>query len=414
MIERFLTAVLALALAAPPAPSLPAGVSPLPEALGRKIGELLKTAEQYRGLPLRRPVPSGSVDEATLRRKMVEEFQRDLPPAKSESIETALHAFGLLPEGYTYAKDYVELLTAQVGGFYDPDQDYLALVRRDLGEWGEGAEAVEEGVLIHELVHALQDQHFDLGAYASGEPLQDGDAARIAVIEGDATRTMFNAMAGSEMDRQPATVERMQGLLADPRKLLETAKTMPGLAALIEAPAWFRDGLIFSYFEGFVFCSSARAKGGRELIDRAFTTDPPRSTEQILHPEKWHTKRDDPVAVALPDLAAAFPGYSKAAEAQLGELGVRTLMRQALKDNDRAAAVAAGWGGDRFAVFRKDAGRVLVWVTEWDSDADAAEFLAAARQLGPDWTPRRASPKRVVVTRGVLGEEQRKALGRAL
>ncbi len=403
MIERFLTVLLAVAL--------PMGVAPLPEPLAQKIGELLKTAEQYRGLAMRRPVPSGSVDEATLRQKMTEEFQRDLPPAKTEPIETALRAFGLLPESYTYAKDYVELLTAQVGGFYDPDHDYLALVRRDLGE---GADGVEEGVLIHELVHALQDQHFDLDAYVTGEPLRDGDTARVAVVEGDATRVMFNAMAKAEMDQQPATEEMMRGLLADPQKLLETAKTMPGMSAMIAAPAWFRDGLIFSYFEGFVFCSSAKRKGGQELLDRAFTTDPPRSSEQILHPEKWHTKRDDPVAVTLPDLAAALPGYAKAAEAQLGGAGIRTLLRQALQDNGKAAAVAAGWGGDRFAVYRKDAGRVLVWVTEWDSEADAAEFLGAAKKLGPDWQARRASPKRVVVTRGALEKEQRKALDAAL
>src|SRR6185369_9375758 len=119
-------------------------------------------------------------------------------------------------------------------------------------------------------------------------------------------------------------------------------------------------------------------------LDYAFAKDPPRSTEQLLHPEKWLDRRDDPIELAWPDLAAALPGWKKAAEGQMGEEGILILLRQARKEPQKepeteptAATVAGGWGGDRFAVYEKGGKRLLLWLTEWDSEADATEFQAA-------------------------------------
>jgi hypothetical protein len=183
---------------------------------------------------------------------------------------------------------------------------------------------------------------------------------------------------------------------------------VPGAADLAGSPRWFQDTLLFSYFAGFEFCLSVRRTGGQALLDHAFKTDPPRSSEQILHPEKWHAQRDDPVIVHLPDLSSALPGWSKAAEAQLGELSIRTLLWPAMK-HERAVRAAAGWGGDRFAVYQKADARLLVWVTEWDTEADAREFQSAASKLGRSWDVRRMG-SRVVVTRGELTKAERAML----
>ena len=50
---------------------------------------------------------------------------------------------------------------------------------------------------------------------------------------------------------------------------------------------------------------------------------------------------------------------------------------------------AAGWDGDRYAVFERPGGALgLVWGSTWDTEADAREFAAAyarfqTRKLGP-------------------------------
>ncbi|HEX6862093.1 MAG TPA: hypothetical protein VF414_04710 [Thermoanaerobaculia bacterium] len=418
----FRTLALCALLAEAPAPSLPPGVAPLPEALESRVEALLEQAEKYRGLEAKEAVPSGTVDDPALRKKLVESFQKDLPPERLRPVEVALKAFGLVPESLDLAKFFPELLTSQVAGFYDPERHYLALVERD-GEIApsdlpaDTAKKAEEAVLVHELTHAIQDQHFHLESFASGQPLDDADVAKVALIEGDATLVMMDFFAETSLASLPGIEETMGAFLDDPRKMLEATPGVPGMAELSSAPAWFQDTLLFSYFEGFQFSLSTRRKGGQALLDHAFTKDPPRSSEQILHPEKWHTKRDDPVVLPWPDLSRVLPGWTKATEAQLGELTIRTLFRGALKKDERAVQAAAGWGGDRFGVYEKGGqtgnDRLLAWVTEWDTEADAREFQSAARDLGRGWAVQR-SGQRVVVIRGTLKKPERTALQAAL
>lgn len=410
-------ALCAALLADGPAPALPPGVAPLPEVLERRVEALLEQAEKYRGLEAKEAVASGTVDDPALRKKMAESFQAELPPEKLRPVEVALKAFGLVPESLDLVKFLPELLTSQVAGFYDPERHYLALVQRggEIVSTGRAGEAV----LVHELAHALQDQHFNLETFATGQPLDDADAARVALVEGDATLVMMDFFSETSLASLPGIEETLGPFLDDPRKLLEPAPgvsgvpRVPGVAELASAPAWFQETLLFSYFDGFRFSLSARRKGGQELLDLAFTRDPPLSSEQILHPEKWHTKRDDPVVLRWPDLSLVLPGWTKAAEAQLGELTIRTLLRGVLKKDGRAAQAAAGWGGDRFAVYEKAAqtgnNRLLAWVTEWDTEADAREFQAAVKRLGRAWTVERTG-RRVVVIRGPLGKTERTAL----
>jgi hypothetical protein len=358
------------------------------------------------------------VDEPVLKRKVIESFQEQLPPAVLRPVETGLKAFGFIPEGLDLVTYFPELLTSETAGFYDPERHYLVLVRREgqplaaaglPDSAGDAAKRADEAVLVHELTHALQDQHFHLETFSSGRPLDDAEVAKSALIEGDATLVMMDFFAQARVEEASGFQHSLAAMLGDPKEMMESSG-VPGVAELAAAPEWFQDTLLFSYFQGFQFCLSARQAGGQALLDKAFSTDPPHSTEQILHPEKWHTKRDDPVAIAWPDLP--LPGWSKVSEGQLGELSVRTFVRAIAKQKDaRAVDAAAGWGGDRFTVYEKEGRRLLVWISEWDTEADAKELQAALRGLGRDWTVQR-SARRVVVTRGEISRELRAALKR--
>src|SRR5262249_52550488 len=159
-------------------------------------------------------------------------------------------------------------------------------------------------------------------------PLSDGGAAKKALVEGDATLTMLDANLKMSFEAMPGMDTVLASMMQDPEKLLEGSASFPGAEEMRAAPAWIRSTLMFSYLQALTFGVSAKQVGGRVLLDYAFTKDPPRSSEQILHPEKWHTKRDDPVALRFPDLRGELPGYRKAAEGEMGELGMQILFRQ--------------------------------------------------------------------------------------
>jgi hypothetical protein len=410
----FVPLLLALSLLAaagraetPPAPQrVPAGVTPLPAAQAKHLEDLLRAAEKYRGLKALKTVPAGSLSARTFKRQMTESLPRDFPPEALKALEVSLKAFGLIPEKMDLRRYLPELMSSQVAGFYDPERKYLAVV--DPG--GASGKAIDQDmVLVHELTHAIQDQHFDLHRFEDHDPLSDGGTARSALVEGDAMLTMMDANLQASLEALPGADAVMDKMMQDPEKLLEATPDLPGAKEMTAAPVWIRDTLLFSYLQGAAFCVSTKRHGGQALLDYAFTTDPPRSTEQILHPEKWHTRRDDPVGLRFPDLAADLPGYRKAAEGEMGELSLRIFLREGLKETEktaeRANTAAAGWGGDRFAVYEKDGGRLVVWITEWDTEADAGEFRSALQALG-GWRVEAASPSRVLAVWGSLPEER--------
>jgi hypothetical protein len=371
------------------ASALPPGVAPLPASLAQHLEELLHRTEAIRGLHAKHPVAAGIVAEEDLPARIADALRSELPAEELRTAETALKVFGLLPERLDLAGYYPALLSSEVAGFYDPERRYLALVRRG-GEESSGG--LQDMILVHELTHALQDQEFDLQRF-QGDPLSDEVTARAALVEGDASLVMLDFLAD-----EPSAAP-------DP----------PASHAMDTAPPWLRDTLQFGYVDGYLFCRSVVQKGGLKLLDTAFRDDPPRSSEQILHPEKWHTERDDPIVLAWPDLAGRLPGVRKLAEGQLGELGIGILLRGSHGRAD-AEAAAAGWGGDRFAVYEKDGRRLLAWITEWDSAADAREFRTAARWLGRGWkiAAPAGQPRRILLLRGPWTRSEAKGVRAAL
>lgn len=400
------------------------GAQPLTPKMAKRIQDLSKAAERARGLTFRQPVAAGIMDSETVRAKLLEELRRELSAEDMASYIASLEAFGFIPKGFDLARFMLDLLNREVAGFYEPEGKYLVFVKQDdtklteaLGrrQAADVMVQIENEVLFHELVHALQDQHFDLKKFEVTTAFSDEGTARRALVEGDATlTTRFHSAGGHPKaiaEYEKAVKLRVQDLAAK-SFALPGAAPAESSATLDNAPAWLRETLTFSYLHGFLFSRAVEKAGGRKLLDRAFTQDPPRSTEQILHPEKWHARRDDPIEIKWPDLAAELPGYRQVSEGQLGELGIQILLRQGLGETKPAAAAAAGWGGDRFVLYEKDGRRILAWITEWDTETDAQELRAALPKAGSGWQvePAASASRRVVSIRGDLAAEERAAV----
>src|SRR5262249_29844864 len=157
--------------------------------------------------------------------------------------------------------------------FYDSERKYLAMVDHP-GQNGtaalvqvfgaEMARRAQEGIFVHELTHAIDDQHFDIGKTAKGNLLVDGKAAYLGLVEGEATLTMFDYMLGKRIETVPGFVGMMGEMAKDSGRLATLFPDLPGNAGLADAPAWFRDRLLFSYLQGFAFCLDVERVGGQK------------------------------------------------------------------------------------------------------------------------------------------------------
>ena len=149
-------------------------------------------------------------------------------------------------------------------------------------------------------------------------------------------------------------------------------------------PAFLRESLLFPYTAGLSFVQSLQASGGWDAVNGAFR-EPPASTEQVLHPEKY-ASHEAPVDVTLPaDLPTKLgQGWSKGLEDTLGEFQLKVWLDQvaAGSGGPSADAAAAGWGGDRVMLLDGPNGaRAIALKTAWDTPADASEFAAAANSV---------------------------------
>lgn len=368
------------------------------ETIARRIEERVA---KLRGLAFKSPTKIGVYTKEELKSFLLKEAEKELAPEATEPIRRAYTLFGLMPEAFDLRASLLKVLESQIAGFYDPEKKELFLIKIAAGS-GDAARTVDESIMSHELVHALQDQYFDLKT-AMDRLKKNNDRlnAYKSLVEGDAMYAMMVfSMAGKTDDLEAAmkavnmSAAMMPTTLKDLRPLFERAKAQMGkdggldlgsmdAETLLAAPAVIGDEMVFAYLGGMKFCAYALQNGaekGMQAVDQAFRK-PPESTEQILHPEKYSKVPDGPTEVALPDLSKVLgTGWKELASDTLGELHVRTL----LNDNGvkRPGRIHAGWDGDRYAVYAKDgAADVLAWYSVWDTKKDAGEFAEAQKEI---------------------------------
>ena len=342
----------------------------------------MKDIEELRGQKFLRPVQTRLADRETFVSHAKHRLESLVPPEQLEGAEEMAKMLSLVPAEMDLMAKTFEILEDQVGGFYSPEEDTFYLMESFTG-------AMAEIILAHELTHALDDQLFDIDDDLRAL-IHDSDAstAYSAVVEGSGTSAM-----------NQWTVEHIKELDMNPEEM-QQAQTM-GMESLRDAPAYLWLPLISAYLRGASFLARSESMMTGQMrsvpfsdIERAFT-DPPRSTEQILHPDKYWDKgqRDDPRKISF-DTSDLPSGWSLMYEDTLGEMLI-ALLTTLVEDrtgfdveNPVAVlglkytnAVAEGWGGDRLVLLERGNARFLQLVTLWDTPKDAAEFFGAMQVL---------------------------------
>jgi len=349
----------ALGPLARPTPIL-AGASPSASAEpslapAAEMAAIERQMRQLRGLPDPSIEPARLVTRDELAALLGSIFDRDWPAARVATDDLMLHGLGLLTADQEVRQLTERLYGDQVIGFYDPAERRMVVV---VGAGGLTPEA--EITYAHEYTHALQDAAFHVGS--SGASLvgeDDRAAALVALEEGDAS----TAMVLWALDH--LTPEELVGVTEVP------------IPATTGIPAWMVHQLEFPYVAGAQFVGRLYASGGWDAVNAAFA-DPPVSTEQILHPDKY-IANEVPDSVDAPAIVTALgSGWAERDQTTLGEAWIGIWLAGIGADQATADKASAGWGGDRIELASGPAGAwALAWRIHWDAPIEAQEFAAA-------------------------------------
>lgn len=271
------------------------------------------------------------------------------------------YAFDFIERDYDLYRRYTQYLGENVAGYYDPATEEFVVVNR-----GETLTPLGQLIYAHEFMHALQDQHFSLDMLTETTLTTDQNLALRGLAEGEATLLQDLYVAADLFTEEEAIEffnESQIGATQD-----TSGRNIPRLLS---------DSFFFPYRVGRVFATYLYERGGWSAIDAAWA-NPPQSTEQIYHPERY-------VAGDVPQIVSVVPltdtlgtEWQLIRQETAGEFFIRQHLFLQLNDSD-AEIASTGWGGDQFAVYWNEAtdGIVVLFRGVWDTVTDAGEFAAA-------------------------------------
>jgi len=331
------------------------------QVLFSQIDAMEAGLSEITGLRFTRPVPYAVINKDQLRRYLEDRVKESIKPSEVRAEELTLKLLGLVPPDFDLRKNTLDLLTEQAAAFYDYNKKKLFML-----EGGSGPD--EQLALVHELAHALADQHFRLARFIhDGLRSDDAATAREAVMEGQASWLMaaYLSKASGGPAEVSAPVLDMMAHSAD-----NTPEEYPVLAS---APLYIRELLVFPYADGILFQDAIHRKLGREAFSELFL-HPPVSTQQIVHPDRYlaHVQPRIPDPPAVPGAAA----FRKLDEGTLGELDYRILLAQYLGKSE-GETMAAHLSGGSYQVLehKHNAFPVLAYASIWDSPGAAHDFF---------------------------------------
>ncbi len=341
----------------------PKAVSP---ASSPSIAQLARTTAQIRGLPFKWQVTISDQPAATSTPGADEYGTQGVA-----QLSRVYKRIGLLSESVDLGKSLMEFSKLRRIAFYEAERRAIILAPETakMAQALAGTSAADASALaaVIALTHALQEQHFQWQERIRGLALEDRKLAFRAVAEGDAMRV---ALSFLEANQSPSTwADQVQAIGRLTGELESAASSLP---------AMLREKLIFPYREGTQFVQWAYAAKGWEGVNGLFT-DPPLSSAQILHPEKYYLRREAPLQIT------PFGWFQQAKEKAvieqtLGEYLVQLLLASSLSRQE-AALIASGWTGDYLSAYPDGTHLITIWLSAWNDDGGPQKFDRALQTV---------------------------------
>lgn len=340
---------------------LPAPPSEESSRLFSQIEQILSELGEITGIKPLRSIPYALIDRPHVKQFLQERIKEEVTPEELRAEELVLKKFGFAPADFDLGKTMVDLLTEQAAAFYDFHKKKMFVL-------DSAPSSLQQIALVHELAHALADQHFKLEKFIEqGNKSDDSATARLAVMEGQATWLMSEYLArrtGQSLKTSPAIVQLMS------RAAGMSAGQFP---ILDKVPLYMKESLLFPYTEGMLFQQAVIVKLGQAGFAQVFR-HPPSTTQQILHPEKYFSgvKAVEPALPAFADAGA----YRELTAGTIGEFDHAVLLRQYIGGKE-AAQISPRWTGGQYRLLEnKSGGRtVLLYSSQWDTPSTAREYF---------------------------------------
>jgi hypothetical protein len=342
-----------------------------PDELDAVVARSMARVEIVRGLEFKEPVTVEVITREQYQQEVANESVfGEWTPAEAQN-EQVWEALFIVGEDADVREEFAALSGSNVLGYYDWTEKKLVLVSPDPNRL-----VVDPNTLAHELVHALQDQYFDLAATAANATVQDTQLARNGLIEGEANYVGTRYMRHCATDWECLDQARTNG---------GSGEVNVGLLLVIFQP----------YSDGPVYVENLVEWRGWAAVNDAHR-DLPQSSETIIH-----LRREAPDSVYVPDRAQGDWSRIDAGGDVLGEAsiysmfwaqaatnGAETVDTRTFFDVDSdydtyhyVAPASAGWGGDRLYAYQNGGEYGYVWKTTWDTPEDATEFRQAYLEI---------------------------------
>ena len=281
--------------------------------LEQQLRQVESDTVKTRGLQPKRPVPATFLTPAQMKANLQKEVETDYTPEEAKRDANTLWLLRLIPDPKLDLRQLqIDLLGEQVIGYYSQKTKEL-FVKSDSATLS----PLSRETLAHEFTHSLQDQYYDLQKLQpeKGQENDQGNAV-LSVVEGDAS------LSGILYARSNMSPDDFQQVIS--------GGTDNSTQVLDKAPAYIRDGLLFPYDQGALFVTTLLQQHNLDFsgVDAALA-DPPKSTEQILHSEKYlDSPRDNPKLVTMTPLTDTLgAGWAFTETDTLGEFDLQELLK---------------------------------------------------------------------------------------
>jgi hypothetical protein len=338
-----------------PGPSYPKSWDP-------RVAALAEFVEAERDLQFEHPVHVDFMTAAEYREEVTTDSDSasltDDEKQELARVEGMFRAIGLLSGEVDLLASFNQLQDEGTVAFYDPHGKRVRVRGTEL------TPALRK-TLVHELTHAVQDQHFDL--------------TRLGGLETDAANNAFRTVVEGDAMRIEARYE--DSLSEAERSTLETEKdTERDETDFDGIPPVFVAYMGAPYALGQQLVALLEETGGTRAINDALRV-PPSSEENLLDPYT-HLAGERPRRIAGPELP---DGAEQIDDGDFGALTLYFVLATRLDAREALRAVD-GWAGDSYVAYSVGAAprdRVCVRAQfATDTDSDRQELQGALTRWG--------------------------------